>query len=119
MKGDPSEGVDKGIVEEVEQMRSMKITRRDVLKYGRTRKRPACNGADADGKSKRVYSHNEECRKRMQEKMKLDDEDKVRVEDHIQKIEWRMAERIERQDEAKRARKGEYCLLYTSPSPRD
>jgi hypothetical protein len=104
VEGDASESTDRHVVEEVDQMRSMKITRRDVLKYGRSKKCSACSGADANGVAKKGHSHTDDCRKRMQELMKQDSDDRIRLESHVQRTEWRMAERIERDENSKRAR---------------
>ena len=111
MAEEPQADVDENIelAETVEnepdkQMRGMRIRKQEITKYGKTEGCRACRTAKADGSTKPGYYHNEECRRRIQEKMKNDEVDNLRLEEYLLRSSARMAERVSQKADKDRTR---------------
>jgi hypothetical protein len=77
-------------------VRNMRITRKDLMKYGKTKGCKACDSSDAKGVVKRGIDHSDLCRQRLQERMQEDAQDRDRLANYQLRTDERLAERMER-----------------------
>ena len=79
----------------------------DVNKFGPT---PGCIGCRNSIAGLPSHNHDERCRKRMEEKLRESDEGRQRMQRSDARIDKRLAEHIERKEEARKTKKLEVNL---------